>query len=155
KKAGDPVYSNNLVNIISFINDYEVCYPDDEIECDFDSNIFFSINDAISSGYINNVIIESNPFEKDMFLYISHNPKDVLNISISKFYSSCQDLYGGGYRNHVLSNVFDPNSVPAFLIFDSPILNLDSTKISDILPIARRMIRSIELESKTITHFDR
>ena len=64
-------------------------------------------------------------------------------MSISKFYSSCQHLYGGGYRDQILGNVFDPNTIPAFLIFESPLFWGDD-KISDQLPLSRMMIRNIE-----------
>jgi hypothetical protein len=64
-------------------------------------------------------------------------------MSISKFYASCQHLYGGSYRDQVLGNVFDPNSIPAFLTFETPIFWNDE-KISDQLPLSRMMIRNIE-----------
>jgi hypothetical protein len=78
-----------------------------------------------------------------MYLSINHNPKDILNMSISKFYASCQHLYSGGYREQVLGNVFDPNSIPAFLTFETPIY-WNKEKISDQLPLSRMMIRNIE-----------
>ena len=64
-------------------------------------------------------------------------------MSISKFYASCQHLYSGGYREQVLGNVFDPNSIPAFLTFETPIY-WNKEKISDQLPLSRMMIRNIE-----------
>ena len=64
-------------------------------------------------------------------------------MSISKFYASCQHLYSGGYREQLLGNVFDPNSVPAFFSFETPIF-WGSDKISDQLPLSRMMIRNIE-----------
>jgi hypothetical protein len=69
---------------------------------------------------------------------------DILNMSISKFYSSCQHLYTGGHRSQLLANVFDPNSIPAFLIFDSPIYNKENQKISDVMPLSRMQLRKIE-----------
>jgi hypothetical protein len=38
-------------------------------------------------------------FNRDIYLSISHNPKDILNMSISKFYSSCQHLYSGSHNS--------------------------------------------------------
>jgi hypothetical protein len=64
-------------------------------------------------------------------------------MSISKFYTSCQHLYTGMYSSKVLGNVFDPNSIPAFLIFDTPIYN-DDEMISEQLPLSRMIIRNIE-----------
>ena len=79
-------------------------------------------------------------------------------MSISKFYASCQHLYGGGYRSQLLGNVFDPNSIPAFLTFETPIFWNDEI-ISDQLPLSRMMIRSIESFSsdsdETKLFFDR
>ncbi len=64
-------------------------------------------------------------------------------MSISKFYTSCQHLYSGGYNSQVLGNVFDPNSIPAFLTFETPIF-WGEEKISDSLPLSRMVIRHIE-----------
>ena len=64
-------------------------------------------------------------------------------MSISKFYNSCQNLYDGGYREQVLGNVFDPNSIPAFLTFDTPIF-WNEEKVSEQLPLSRTIIRHIE-----------
>ena len=96
-------------------------------------------------------------FNKDIFLKITHNPQDILNMSISKFYSSCQHLYTGGYSSKVLGNVFDPNSMPAYLIFETPIFWEDE-KISEHLPLSRMVIRNIESfadNAPTKLYFDR
>jgi hypothetical protein len=42
-----------------------------------------------------------------------------------------------------LGNVFDPNSIPAFLIFETPLF-WDNEKISDYLPLSRMMVRNLE-----------
>jgi hypothetical protein len=145
KKAGEPVFSSNLVNINSFIGDFNRCYPEDRI----DSSIFDNrdINQLRNIGTIEEntsyKLADMEIFNKDIYLSISHNPKDILNMSISKFYSSCQHFYGGGHRRNILGNIFDPNSIPAFLIFDTPIF-LDNEKISDFLPLSRMIIRNIE-----------
>jgi hypothetical protein len=78
-------------------------------------------------------------------------------MSISKFYTSCQHLYTGMYNNKVLGNVFDPNSIPAFLVFDTPIYNGDDM-ISEQLPLARMVIRNLETfddSAKPKIFFDR
>ena len=82
-------------------------------------------------------------FNKDVYLSILHNPKHILNISISKFFASCQHLYTGAYYKQVLGNVFDPNSVPAFLVVETPIF-WENEEISDQLPLARSFVRVIE-----------
>lgn len=145
KEAGDPIFSNNLVNIKSFVDDYNRCFRDEQV----DSNVFDNRdirqmrNLALTDENREYNLIDFDIFGKDVYLQIQHNPKDILNMSISKFYASCQHLYGGGYRQQLLSNVFDPNSIPAYLIFDTPIF-WKSDKINDFLPLSRMMIRNIE-----------
>jgi hypothetical protein len=145
KEAGEVIFSKNLVNINTFVSDYNDCFPGTKVDADI-----------FSSGYVRDIVniaaedfsggdykVDYNPFSKDMYLYIKHNPKDILNMSISKYYSSCQHLYTGMFRNKVIGNLFDPNTVPAFIIFDTPIVWKDE-KISDQLPLARMMIRNLE-----------
>jgi hypothetical protein len=172
KKAGDLIFSNNLININTFIADYN-----DLVDKCTDANVEgWSETDKIASStlfsdnrnlsqFINFASTNENPqykldfeiFNKDIFLKITHNPLDILNMSISKFYSSCQHLYSGGYSRQVLSNVFDPNSMPAFLIFETPIFWEDE-KISDHLPLSRMIIRNLEsfdASAPTKLYFDR
>jgi hypothetical protein len=145
KESGEVVFSKNLVNINTFVSDYNDCFPATKVDADI-----------FSSGYVRDVVniaaddisqgayeVDYNPFSKDMYLVIKHNPKDILNMSISKYYSSCQHLYTGMYRGKVIGNVFDPNTVPAFVIFDTPII-WKGEKISDQLPLCRMMIRNLE-----------
>jgi hypothetical protein len=172
KKAGDLAFSNNLININSFIGDYN-----DLVDKCIDANVdgwsesdkmassnLFSENRNLGS-FINFAATNENTqykldfeiFNKDIFLKISHNPKDILNMSISKFYSSCQHLYTGGHSRQVLSNVFDPNSIPAFLIFETPIF-WEGEKISEHLPLSRMIIRNLESfeeNAPTKLYFDR
>jgi hypothetical protein len=144
KKKGDPVFSNNLVNINTFIASYNVCYPDHKVDENKFKNEYISAIRNLSTLNENpNYKIDFKIYDKDVYLKIVHNPKDILNMSISKFYASCQHLYTGGYREMILANVFDPNSIPAFLVFETPIY-WDNTVISEQLPISRMMIRSIE-----------
>jgi hypothetical protein len=150
KEAGDPIFSNNLVNIRSFVEDFNRCYRDEQVN----SNIFDTRdirqmrNLAMTDENREYNLSDFDIFNKDVYLQIKHNPTDILNISISKFYASCQHLYGGGYRKQLLSNVFDPNSIPAFLIFDTPIF-WNNEKINDFLPLSRMMIRNIETFSSS------
>ena len=172
KKPGDLIFSNNLININSFISDYndlvdkcteanvEGWSDSDKIA----SSTLFSDNRNLSQ-FINFASTNENQqykldfeiFNKDIFLKITHNPQDILNMSISKFYSSCQHLYTGGYSSKVLGNVFDPNSMPAYLIFETPIFWEDE-KISEHLPLSRMVIRNIESfadNAPTKLYFDR
>lgn len=145
KKKGEPVFSNNLVNINSFVSDYNRCYPKDSVVThNFTDGEVYKIRNSAAQDYSGNRYeIDFEIFTKDMYLSIIHNPKDILNMSISKFYTSCQHLYDGGYRSYVIGNVFDPNSIPAYLKFDIPIKE-DGEVISDHLPISRMMVRNIE-----------
>lgn len=157
KSAGDPIFTNNLVNINTFIDDYNRCFPDEKLEIDLTNNRDLnSIRNLAKDNMNPDYKFEFNIFGKDLYLEINHNPKDILNMSISKFYASCQHLYSGGVRERLLSNVFDPNSIPAFFVFDSPIIWGDD-KISDKLPLSRMMIRNIETfnNDETKIYFDR
>lgn len=159
KEPGDPIYSNNLVNIVGFIESYNRCYSEDQIDINE-----FRLNKNISSlisfakqDHGTEYRTSYEIFDKDVYLSITHDPKDILNMSISKFFASCQHLYTGGYKSRLLGNIFDPNSIPAFLIFESPIF-WGKEKISDQLPLSRLIIRSIETfdeKSKSKIFFDR
>jgi hypothetical protein len=175
KAAGELVLTNNLVNINTIVDDYNSMvnkyingnlgdkYNNSDI---LDDDLF--LNNSDLQKYVSAAKDDSNSeyhwkydveiFEKDIYLSIKHNPMDILNMSISKFYSSCQHLYTGGHRSQLLANVFDPNSIPAFLIFDSPIYNKENQKISDVMPLSRMQLRKIETmdENKNVRiYFDR
>ena len=158
KEIGYPVFEKNLINIFSFAQNYNTYYPENQVDVTIFDNISISnitnlAKEDINSDYKTSFKI----FGRDIYLSISHNPKDILNMSISKFYTSCQHLYSGMYSRQVLGNVFDPNSIPAFLVFDTPIYNGDKM-ISEQLPLSRMMIRNIEgfdNKSETEIFFDR
>lgn len=144
KEAGDPIFSTNLVNINSFLADYNRCFPDEQVSSEtFNDRDINSIRNLARDQYNSEYKADFEIFNRDIYLSISHNPKDILNMSISKFYSSCQHLYGGGYRSQLLGNVFDPNSIPAFLIFETPIF-WENDKISEFLPLSRMIVRNLE-----------
>ena len=158
KEAGDPIYTNNTVNINSFISDYNRCYRDSGVSGSlFENRELNNLRNYAKIDEGRDYKVDFEIFNKDMYLSISHNPKDILNMSISKFYSSCQHLYGGGYRSQLLGNVFDPNSIPAFLIFETP-MTWNGEVISDFLPLSRMIIRNMEQyddDSEAVTFFDR
>lgn len=144
KESGDPIFSKNLVNINSFVEDYNSCYLDSKVDRNvFSDDDIRSVRNLALEDHNGEYSTEFDIFGKDLYLSISHNPKDILNMSISKFYSSCQHLYNGCYNDRVLGNVFDPNSIPAFLVFDTPIF-WGEEKISDQLPLSRMVIRNME-----------
>jgi len=143
KVKGELVFSNNLVNINTFVDDFNRCFPEDKVSANFQEGNIQRLRSVASIDENRDFEVDFKIFDKDMYLSINHNPKDILNMSISKFYASCQHLYSGGYREQVLGNVFDPNSIPAFLTFETPIY-WNKEKISDQLPLSRMMIRNIE-----------
>jgi len=157
KNPGDPIFTSNLTNINSFVDDFNRCYSQDRVESNFQSRDVNSLRNLAKEDFNSRYVYDFEIFNRDLYLEISHNPKDILNMSISRFYTSCQHLYTGGYRGQLLSNVFDPNSIPAFFVFDTPIF-LNDEKISDKLPLSRMMIRNIENfddVSETKIFFDR
>lgn len=156
KEVGEPIFTNNLVNIKIFIADYNSCYPDESVNSSFIS-VISPIRNRLSENFLDsNFEVDFDIFNKDLELKIEHKAKDILNISISKFFSSCQNLYSGSYNELVLSNVFDINSIPAFLKFNTPIYYGDEL-VSEQVPICRLMIRDIEDDNGNHIglHFDR
>jgi hypothetical protein len=144
KEKGEPIFEKNLVNIKSFSESYNRCYGDSEIDVDlFYSRSIANMVSLANENHNSEYKFDFEIFNKDLYLSIKHSAQDILNMSISKFFASCQHLYTGGYREQLLGNVFDPNSIPAFLVFDTPIFWEDD-KISDFLPLTRMIIRSIE-----------
>ncbi len=104
KEPGKIVYSKNLVNINSFLDDFNRCFPDSKVEpSDLQSGdiarlVSKSREDFSGERYQ----VEVDIYGRDMYLSIQHKATDILNMSISRFYSSCQNLYSGGYREKVL-----------------------------------------------------
>lgn len=147
KKAGDPIFDNNFVSIKNFTESYNSCYPDKVNEDVFYNEDLKSLVSLSKENHNSRYKIDFKIFDRDLYLYIQHNPRHILNMSISKFFSSCQHLYTGSYNECVLGNVFDPNSIPAYLIFETPIYNDNDELIGDFLPLCRMMIRSIDDEN--------
>ena len=160
KKSGDVIWSKSSYSFSVFLSDYNKCFDPIVVIPEIEK-VMSKVRDLVK-GLKNNdqaYKIFDSIFDKDLYLSIKHNPRDILNMSVSKFYSSCQDLYDGSHNKSLLSNIFDPNSIPAFLVFDTPIYMDGNTKISDQLPICRRMLRSIEKTDSNnlsdVIYFDR
>ena len=157
KEAGEPRWEKNLVNINSFVESYNRAYPQHQVNGhNFSGSNISSLVNLAKEDVEKEYQVDFEIFNKDLYLNITHNPKDILNMSISKFYSSCQHLYSGGHRKQLLGNVFDPNSIPAFLTFETPIYWKDE-KISEQLPLSRMIVRNIESfdNKETKIYFDR
>jgi len=151
KEKGEIVYTNNIVNINGFIESWNKAFKDNQVDEEvFKSHTVNSLNSTVSE---NPKIVDFNIFsDEPMYLYISSKPKDVLNMSMSMFYTSCQNLYIGSHRDQLLMNVFDKNTKPAFLIFDTPYyasdLELDDYKnlkgkmLSEFTAMSRMLLRA-------------
>ena len=151
KAAGDPIFTNNLISVSQFVDDYNRCFPDEKTDASLlRNNDIQSLRNLAKEDCNGRLKVDFEIFNRDLYLAISHNPKDILNMSISKFYNSCQNLYDGGYRTQLLSNVFDPNSIPAFLTFETPIF-WDDEKIAEQLPLSRMVVRNIETFDNNVT----
>jgi len=155
KEPGQLVFSNNMTSISSFISDWNSVNENDKIDVTFRESFFQNIYSIFND---NNRIGDFPILNGDsVYLYISDKPQDILNMSVSPFYTSCQEFFTGGghdldYVGALLSNVFDPNSVPAFLIIDTPYIaspypNDDASrveKLSDFMALSRLLIRNID-----------
>jgi hypothetical protein len=161
RNKDEVIFSKNLVNINVLIEDYNKVFTNHTIDASFFNsgdiqkiiNLYWT--DLNKGKFSTNIDV----FENDLYLKIDHNPKDILNMSISRFFISCQHLYTGGYRSQLLSNVFDPNTIPAFLVFDTPIMEGNQV-ISEQLPLCRMLIRDVNTEyddyvDKDGIYFDR
>lgn len=154
KEPGELSFSGNLANLNTFITGYNTAFPDEKVN----ANIFLHSHIQNITNMItdNPDIVDFDLFgDHNMYLLIEHNAVNIMNMSVSKFYKSCQELYFGGghgiqYMKGLLINVFDPNSIPAFIVFDTPYYNVTEEgsekveKLSDVLPLCRLVIRSIE-----------
>ena len=145
KEIGDPIFEKNFINLESFRVEYNKYY--DKVERNFNDRSLQAIINVVKQDHNSEYRTSYKLFNKPVHLKISHNPQDILNMSISKFYTSCQHLYTGGYRTQLLGNVFDPNSIPAYLIIKTPVFNGDDL-LSEQLSISRSMVRYLDGFSK-------
>lgn len=141
----NPIWSNNKSNLYSFLVSLKRAFPD----------LYSYLNpEAIANdkklvgmrmpilNYESNL---SKISEGKLYLYITDKPADILRMSVSDFYSSCQNIYSGGEHGteenkKLLSNVFDTNSKVAYLIFDSPYRDSHGN-MHPFSPVARMIIR--------------
>ena len=133
-----PIFSNNKSNIFGFIKSFNIAFPKYKIDLNpiMNDRVFQGLREPIMN-YEQNVMDLAN---SKLYLYITDKPADILRMSVSQFYSSCQNLYSGRYNEKLLSNVFDENSKIAYLIFDSPYVDNQGNK-HPFSSIARTIIR--------------
>lgn len=144
KEKGQAVFTNNLSNINTFIDSWNKSYVDEKMESEFDNKNFTTIK-SFFENEDDSKLLDFNIFnDKDIYLLITSKPSETLNMSASKFFTSCQDIYRDtGYDESVLSNVFDQNSKMCFIIYDTPYYK-GKELISKIMPICRSVMRVVE-----------
>jgi hypothetical protein len=133
-----PIFSNNKSNIFTFIKSFNTAFPQYAIDLNeiMNDRVFQGLREPIMNFEENvNDLVNSK-----LYLYITDKPADILRMSVSNFYTSCQNLYTGAANEQLLSNVFDENSKIAYLIFDSPYVDNQGNK-HPFSPIARTIIR--------------
>jgi hypothetical protein len=106
---------NHMVSTPEFIIDGEQYLPSIEYDVTKDSKLH-GLRDAITNYFST---LESAKSPK-LYLYISDKPDDKLRMSISKFYTSCQNLYTGQHNTSVIGTVFDENTKIAYIIAKEP-----------------------------------
>jgi len=144
KEKGEPVFTKNISNINTFIDSYNKSYPDNKIENKFTKDDFATLASFYQEGVKNFSIINNDK----MYLTITSNPSDTLNMSASPFFTSCQDIYRDtGYEKDAISNVFDINTKVAFIFYKKPYY-VNDKKVSDKTFICRTLVRDIKKEDK-------
>lgn len=115
----NPKFSNNKSGIATFLKSVKTAFKEEfknlNVETIINDKRLVGLRDPILNHETNiNKIKDSK-----LYLYVTDKPDDKLRMSISLFYDSCQNIYTGKHNKQLLSNVFDPNSKVAYLIFDS------------------------------------
>jgi len=134
----NPIFSNNKSNLFTFVKSFIKAFPQYQVKLDefLNDRIFTGLREPIMN-FDENVM---DLAKSKLYLYITDKPADILRMSVSNFYSSCQNLYSGAFNEQLLSNIFDENSKIAYLIFDSPYIDNQGNK-HPFTPIARTIIR--------------
>ncbi|SRR6266403_912101 len=138
KKKGEIVFSNNKSNFNAFLESYNSAC-DAKIENPFMSREFTEVLSYVKQGNF-----DFELFTKfDLQLYISSKPEDMLNMSISKFYDSCQNLYSGAQNNCLAPNLFDKNCKIAYLKFNTPYTDRNGN-VMPFTSFTRCIVRNIK-----------
>lgn len=135
--------SKNKSNIVKFLSYFNRLKGTD-----------YSINDdkrikglmTFLGDYENNL---NNLKNDKLYLYITDKSYDKLNMSLSKYYDSCQNIYDGTHKIQLLANVFDPNTKVAYIISETPFYDKKGNKVN-YSPLYRCLIRYDENSDKTM-----
>ena len=100
--------SNNKTSLYNFLthcekNNFKLPYTSQELKAEEKT-----IN-GIINAITNLLLITNNNKLKKAYIYITDKPIDILNMSISCFFNSCQNLYSGSHSQKLTNNVFDTN----------------------------------------------
>jgi len=76
----------------------------------------------------------------DYYLKISSDPADKMRISISKFWSSCQNAYTGSHRDRLPATVHDKNTKVAYVLADTAFIDNKGNEHKQS-PLMRVLIR--------------
>jgi hypothetical protein len=134
--------SNNKTSLYNFLthcekNNFNLSYTSQDLKSEEKT-----IN-GIINGITNLTLIVNNNKLKKAYIYISDKPIDVLNMSVSCFFNSCQNLYNGSHNQKLLNNVFDKNMKVCYMIYDEPFIDQAGNKVN-YTPLSRNIIRYIE-----------
>lgn len=141
KLPGEPVFTDNKSNINALFTGYYNCYNEiinNPYVTESFKNIYSRISDVTRSNFDIDIL---NKF--DLELYVSSKAEDILNMSLSAFYDSCQNMYDGGYRYKLPSNIFDKNCKICFLRFNTPFTD-KMNNVIPFTPFSRCLIRDIK-----------
>ena len=140
-----PSFGKNKSGLATFLKVAKKIYPelnDLDVESIITDRHLVGLRDPVVNLTKNLNNIQS---QTKLYLYITDKPDDKLRMSLSKYYDSCQNLYSGGdegtqWNKRLLSNVFDPNSKVAYLIYNSPFTDNRGNE-HPFTSIARTIIR--------------
>ena len=140
--VNNPIFSKNMSSLTKFIESFNRAFPENVVEYDFskDKNLV-GLQQPLKNYDINLETLKND----SLYLYITDKPEDKLNMSISKYYDSCQNIYTGSIKSRLLSNVFDKNSKVAYLIFDEPFKDSMGNTVP-FTSITRMIIRHVKGE---------
>lgn len=138
KNRDEIIFSKNKTSFTTFVDMYNDVFENEDIPNPLDD---YEVNEFYSRA---KEILDMDMFKNfNMELYITSKPSDILNMSISRFYDSCQNLYNGEYNRQLLSNVFDNNMKVAYLIFNTPFTDKESN-VNPITSVSRCIIRNVK-----------
>ena len=136
KKAGELVLSKNIVNFSTWIESYNLAYPNKKIINVYNDAEFTKINAQIKENNMDVKLFN----DRKMYVYITKDPSATLRKSVSVFYDSCRNIFKSGVQD-IMYDVLDYNCKVGFIIFDSPFVDERSGQQHPYTPFARSIIR--------------